>query len=202
MDQTAADALELGTWLGRGQAFGLAANQSLAAQAKCLRTLRETESYKSLGVTWEQFCVEYVGLSRRRVDELVEHLEEFGETYFRLSAIVCISPDSYRQIARKMVDDSLEIAGELVPIVPENANRIRGAVQRMRSELKQAREQTDLHSTPGISRLMARFDSVYEEMIRLAGLPLITNLQKAELRGLANYASERLSRLARLVEER
>jgi hypothetical protein len=201
MDQTAAQALELGTWLGRGQAFGLVANQSLAAQAKCLRTIRETESYKSLGVTWEQFCLEYVGLPRRRVDELIGHLEEFGETYFRLSEIVCISPESYRQIAQKVVNDSLEIAGELVPIVPENANRIRCAVQRMRAELKQAREQTDLHSTPSISRLLARFDSIYEEMARLAGLPLITSLQKAELRGLTNYATERLAQVAKQVSE-
>jgi len=192
---------ELGTWLGRGQAFGLVANQTLAAQARCLRTIRETEAYKSVCATWEEFCLQYVGLPRRRVDELIEKLEEFGETYFRLSEIVRISPETYRQIAQKVVDGSIEIGGELVPIVPENAPRIRSAVARMRSELKQARHEADIHSTPSISHLMARVDSIYEEMTRQAGRPLITDQQKAQLRGLTAYTTERMARVSKLVDE-
>ena len=192
---------ELGTWLGRGQAFGLVANQTLAAQARCLRTIRETEAYKSVCATWEEFCLQYVGLPRRRVDELIEKLEEFGETYFRLSEIVRISPETYLQIAQKVVDGSIEIGGELVPIVPENAPRIRSAVARMRSELKQARHEADIHSTPSISHLMARVDSIYEEMTRQAGRPLITDQQKAQLRGLTAYTTERMARVSKLVDE-
>jgi len=192
---------ELGTWLGRVQAFGLVANQTLAAQAQCLRTIRETEAYKSVCATWEEFCLQYVGLPRRRVDELIEKLEEFGETYFRLSEIVRISPETYRQIAQKVVDGSIEIGGELVPIVPENAPRIRSAVARMRSELKQARHEADIHSTPSISHLMARVDSIYEEMTRQAGRPLITDQQKAQLRGLTAYTTERMARVSKLVDE-
>lgn len=201
MDPNITKAVELGTWLGRGRAFGLVANMSMAAQAQCLRNIHESESYKPLDVTWEQFCMEYVGLPRRRVDEIIASLEEFGETYFRLSEIVRIAPDAYRQIAQKVVEGSIEIGGELVPIVAENAGRIRSAVCRMRHELKQARHEADIHSAPDVSRLMARFDALYEDMTRQAGRPLITKLEKAELRGLTAYATERLAKVARMVKE-
>jgi len=193
--------LELGVWLGRGQAFGLLANQSLAAQATCLRTIRESDAYHSVCPTWEEFCQQYVGLPRRRADEIIERLEEFGETYFQLAEIVRLSPNSYRQIAEKVVDGSIEIGGELVPIVAENAPRIRSAMSRIRSELKQARHQAEVHSTPSISHLMSRVDSIYEEMARQARRPLITQVEKAELRALTVYTTERMARVARLVKE-
>jgi len=200
MDPNIAQSVELGTWLGRGQAFGLVANMSLAAQAQCLRTVREAGSYKQLELTWEEFCLQYVGLSRRRADELIQRLEEFGETYFQLSEIVRLSPDSYRQIAEKVADGCIEIGGELVPIVAENAPRIRSAMSRMRSELKQARHEAEIHSTPSISHLMSRVDSIYEEMTRQARRPLITQVEKAELHALTNYTTERMARVARLVK--
>jgi len=193
--------LELGSWIGRGQAFGSVANQTLAAQAKCLHTIRENNAYQSVCATWEEFCQQYVGLARRRVDELIEKVEEFGETYFRLAEIVRISPDSYRQIADRIVESSIEIGGELVPIVAENGARIRGAVARLRSEMRQARHEADIHSSPDISRLMSRVDSIYEEMKRQAQRPLITSSQKAELRALTNYTIERMATVAKLVKE-
>ena len=201
MDKNVADGIELGAWLGRGQAFGLIANMSQAAQAECLRRIHDTEAYKVLEVTWEDFCRDYTGLTRRRVEEIIANLEEFGKTYFRLAEIVRISPETYRQIAEKVVEGSIEIGGELVPIAVENAARIRSAVSRMRSELKQARREAQLHCSPGISQLMSRVDSIYEEMARQAGQPLITKLEKAELRGLAAYTTERMARVTKLVKE-
>ena len=59
-------AFELGAMLGRGQAFGLVANQSLVSQSECVRRIYESGLYKSAGRTWEQFCPEYLGLSRQR----------------------------------------------------------------------------------------------------------------------------------------
>jgi hypothetical protein len=48
---------------------------------------------------------------------------------------------------------------------------------------------------------MARADSICEAMTRQAGLPLISNLQKAELRGLTVYITDRMAAVARLVKE-
>jgi hypothetical protein len=42
---------ELGKWIGRTEAFLLVANRCSAAQAECLRNLKESESYKMLGLT-------------------------------------------------------------------------------------------------------------------------------------------------------
>jgi len=56
-----------------------------------------------------------------------------------------ISPDSFRRIAPAVHEDSIEIAGELVPITPENTLKIKQAVlawqkdsQRTRAELAKA----------------------------------------------------------------
>src|SRR5713226_6006338 len=99
MENQNAPTLELGSWLGRSQAFGMVSNHCSAAQAKCLQEIRNSETYKSLGLTWDDFCPAYTGLSRKQIDAIVKNLDEFGATYFRLSEIVRISPDTYRQLA-------------------------------------------------------------------------------------------------------
>jgi len=42
--------LDLGNWLGRGQAFSLIANKCSAAQAQCLKNIRGQGACKSLGL--------------------------------------------------------------------------------------------------------------------------------------------------------
>jgi hypothetical protein len=138
MDQTTIQSIELGTWLGRGQAFGVIANGCTAAHAESLRQVRESEMYKQTGLTWDEFCPQYAGICRARADELIRNLTEFGETFFALSNIVRISPDTFRKVQKKIKNDSIEIGAELVPIVPENAARIRRAVQEARRDAKRA----------------------------------------------------------------
>ena len=48
--------LELGTWIGKSQAFGAIAKSCTGAEAACLKQIRDQRSYESLGLTWEQFC--------------------------------------------------------------------------------------------------------------------------------------------------
>jgi hypothetical protein len=130
---------ELGKWIGRIEAFLLVANRCTAAQAECLRNLKESELYKTLGLTWEQFCDEYAGISRATADRLIQRLEEFGAAYFRLTQLMRISPDVYRQIAGNIKDNTIELDGEAVPIAPENAPRIASAIRQMRQRLETAR---------------------------------------------------------------
>ena len=108
--------LDLGNWLGRGQAFSLIANKCSAAQAQCVKTIREQGAYKSLGV------------SRPHADQLIRRLDQFGAAYFHLAEIMRISPDSFRRITPAIQEDSIEIAGKLVPFSPENALKIKQAV--------------------------------------------------------------------------
>jgi hypothetical protein len=55
-DQTEASVLvSTGTWIGREQAFDTVARHCSAARVACLKQVRETEAYKTLNLTWEEF---------------------------------------------------------------------------------------------------------------------------------------------------
>jgi len=79
--------------VGRQQAFAVIANKCSAAQALCLKQVRETRLYEKLDLTWDEFCKEYAGIGRAYADRLIQQHEEFGEAYFRLSEIARISPE-------------------------------------------------------------------------------------------------------------
>lgn len=200
MDQNISESVELGAWLGRGQAFGMVANQCSAAHAECLRNVRESGSYKLLGLTWEEFCPNYAGLTRPRVDVLIQNLEEFGATYFRLSEIVRISPETYRRMVPKIEGEQIDIGGEMVSIVPENAVRIRLAVHRMRAELQQAKEQAEVLASPGITSLQSRLDSCFEEISRIAGR-ILSQLEVTALRGLVIYSTHHLKEISEKIRD-
>ncbi len=120
---------DLGARAGRGQALGAVANHALAAQAECLRAIRDSGAYKQLGLTWAAFCEQHVRLSRQSVEALIHRLEEFGDTYFRLSEIIHVSPETYRRLEPHIQDGHIESGGERIEITPENAARVRQAVR-------------------------------------------------------------------------
>ena len=127
MENNIPQVVALGTSIGRSQAFGLITYKCSAEQAKAFEQVWQSGSYKLLGLTWEKYCLDYAGLSHQRVEGIIRNRKEFGDIYLQLSDIIAISPETYRQIQPKVHDDCLEIAGEMVPILPENAARIREA---------------------------------------------------------------------------
>jgi hypothetical protein len=195
--------MDLGTWLGRGQAFSLIANKCAAAQAECLKRIREEGSYKSLGFTWEDFCPQHLGLSRSRADQLIRQLDEFGAAYFHLAEIMQISTDSYRRIAGVIHDDSIEIGGELVPITPENALKIKQAVLALQKESERARAELAKAQAahPTITGLKNRLEACFQEMSALADGPRELG-EDAALRGLVRYSLSKLKRLLRNIDRR
>jgi hypothetical protein len=90
---------DLGTWLGRRQAFGMMAGKSIAADAECLRQIRDQRLYKNKTSTWAEFCARYIGASKPHVDRMIRHLEEFGPQFFQLSELTRIPLESYRAAA-------------------------------------------------------------------------------------------------------
>jgi len=81
-----------------------------------------------------------------------------------------ISPDSFRRIAPAIQEDSVEIAGQLVPITPENALKIKQAVlawqkdtQRARAELAKAQA-----ANASIISLKSRLDACSAALARPA----------------------------------
>jgi hypothetical protein len=50
------EVLDLGTWMGRKQAFASLAGGCSAADAECLRQMRDGKKYRALGMSWAEFC--------------------------------------------------------------------------------------------------------------------------------------------------
>src|ERR1019366_249941 len=102
--------MNLGAWLGRHQAFGLIANRCSAADAECLKAIRDGGEYKQFELTWEQFCGKHAGVSRVYADRQIHCLEEFGGNYFRFADVMPI------------------------PLVRENRGKVAAAIEAMRAK--------------------------------------------------------------------
>jgi hypothetical protein len=126
--------LDLGIWLGRKQAFSAVAGRCSAADAECLRQIRESKTYRSLDLTWDQFCKEKVGVTRPVVDKMIRQLEEFGPAFFQLASILRITADEYRLIAGSVAEDGLLYDGEKIAIDAQNTSRLAQAVDALRSQ--------------------------------------------------------------------
>src|SRR5260370_9140394 len=113
--------LALGTWLGRHQAFALISSKCSAADAECLRQIRDNKYYKAIGLTWEEFCSRHAGVDRKTADRIVERLEEFGEAYFNLSQLLPIQPPGDRLLASNVTRNTLDADAPPCPLPPETA---------------------------------------------------------------------------------
>jgi hypothetical protein len=194
MDQQTTQTLELGTWLGRGQAFGVIANGCNAAQAECLRQIHDSEKYKLTGLSWDEFCPQFAGISRQRTDDIIKNLNEFGKTFFDLSNIVRISPEAYRKVQKRIKNDCIEIGTELVPIIPENAARIRRAVQEARRDAKRA--WTENRAMKGETNVvMALLEDCFRGLEHQACHVLMTKGEFETLTGIVEYIQGKAERI-------
>ena len=192
--------IEAGAWVGRQQAFAVIANKCSAAQALCLKQVRESQVFEKLGLSWEEFCKEYAGISRVQAERLIQQHEEFGDAYFRLSEIARISPETYRQIAGQVSDEGLEFDGGKLALIPENGPKIRAAIQTLRTQLKQAREASQ-PAVHGIVHLQVRLDALIEEISMMTRRPLDPDY-RAAVRGLAVHGIHKLTDLAESLDTR
>ena len=190
---------ELGTWVGRRQAFGLIANKCSAADAECLRQMRENKRYKSVAADWEEFCPRYLGLSRGQADKLIHRLEEFGTAYFELSQIVRIPEDAYRAISGAVSGHSIEYNGETIPISEENGPRIAEVVTLLREQMVDMLLAAPL-SIPTEQRrklraVRKRLEAGFKQLETISGSELL-DADRAEAVALIAYGLERLSQLS------
>ena len=179
--------MNLGAWLGRHQAFGLIANRCSAADAECLKAIRDGGEYKQLGLTWEQFCTKHAGVSRVHAERQIHYLEEFGGNFFRFTEVMPISPGTYRLIAGAVSDQGLECDGERIPLVRENRDKVAAAVTAIR-----AKTESRTTSQPSIAAVRKRVDALLAEAHVVAGQAS----GRVELIGMLEEGSESLRRLA------
>ena len=123
---------DLGTWLGRRQAFCIVAGKASAADVDCLRQIRDQKLHLAKTRDWGEFCSQFLGASKSHVNSEIRYLLKYGPQYFELAKITRIPPDAYRAIADHVNSQGLELDGEVIPLVTENGQRLAAAVAELR----------------------------------------------------------------------
>ena len=150
-----------------------------------------------LGLTWDEFCKDYAGLSRQHADHLIHQYAEFGDAYFRLSEIARVSSRTYRQIAPHVDGETIEIDGEKFALTPANATRIRAAIQSLRQRTRPAAAAS--RPPADVIELQLRVDGLIADIAKsVRAFRLVESLNPH--RGLIAYAMSKLRALARQLE--
>jgi hypothetical protein len=189
------ESVAVGTWIGREQAFNALAHHCSKARVACLKQIHDTEAYKGLNLTWDEFCPEHAGISRTHADRLIGQFAEFGAPYFELTDIVPVSPAVYRQIEPAVAGGTIEFRGEQISIIPENAVKIKAAIYALRKEVEHVKSEALTRTPPDLTSLQTRIDACCEDFDRLIGQP--GQEQMPGLRALVTYNIERLNDLAK-----
>ena len=189
--------IDIGSWLGLQQAFAIVSGSCSAARAQCLKQVRDSQMLDDLGFTWEEFCKDYAGISRAHADNLIRQHAEFGDAYFRLSEIARVSTRTYRRIAAHIDGETIEIDGEKLALVPANANRIRAAIQALRSRARPAA----VASRPpaDLIELQIRIDALAEDFSK--SVRALNSIESRDPhRALVAHAANKFRALARHLE--
>ena len=198
---------ELDQLLGERRAFSRVADSCSAADAECLRRMRDERLYLSKSPNWKQFCARYLEISKTEADRIIHRFEEFGQAFFDVSHIVRISPESYRAIAHAVKDKAIEYNGELIPLTSENSHRVSAAVNALRQAAapKPDPKPAIQAATPAPAPAMVAPPAMHE---RIRALELRTYDIMAELRHLCDETSrgscdrQNIQRLARDLRQR
>lgn len=129
--QTDNSVFDLGTWLGRKQAFGLISSRCLVADIECLAEIRENKRYRSLGVSWSEFCSQHLGITARWADMLIRRLETLGPDFFKLNSFTRIRPADFQRISASVTQDGLSFGGEIIPFDAEHTAELEHAVEEL-----------------------------------------------------------------------
>jgi hypothetical protein len=163
--------------MGRKQAFASLAGGCSAADAECLRQMRDGKKYRALGLSWADFCKQRIGTTRQTADKIIRRLEEFGPQYFRLAQATGITPSEYRRITGSVSDKGLAHAGELIPITAEEGPRLIAAVEELRrqseSESEAAKDEAG-DQDRAIEKAERLLHKAVDEIGRVEDMPLDT----------------------------
>ena len=126
--------LELGIMLGQRRAFGLVAGRCSAAQAECLRKVRDEKTYLKFATTWDESCVRQLKISKRTADRAIALLKKHGTLYFETAALTGITPAEFERIEQAIQRDGIHAGSDVIALIPENAARAVDAVARLQAE--------------------------------------------------------------------
>jgi len=148
---------ELHKWLGRREAFSTMAGRCSAADVECIRRMRDEKLYLSKAPEWGEFCENELHMSKSSANRLIGALEKFGAEYFQIAQVTKISAAEYAAIAPKVCSEGIAWNGELIPLVPENRERISIAVSSLKASVKRE---------PSARERLARLDAAAERLLK------------------------------------
>jgi hypothetical protein len=124
---------------GRIKAFTFIEKVATVATLVQLKQIKESKVYRDLpGMgTWQNYC-DYIGLSRRKVDEDLQNLEEFGEQFLATVASFSLGYRELRKL-RKLTgdgtllvsDNEVQIGDERIPFSADNREDLQAALERL-----------------------------------------------------------------------
>ncbi|MGA3019040.1 MAG: nuclear transport factor 2 family protein [Bryobacteraceae bacterium] len=120
------------------QGFAGIGSHCSAAQAHCLKKARDCRAFEPLGLTWDEYVERRFGISRAKADQLIRHLDQFGENYFHISQFARIGPATYRRLVNRVIDGRLHFDAKQLEIAPENVPKIQAVIESIRAEWRQA----------------------------------------------------------------
>jgi hypothetical protein len=132
---------ELGTLVGRRQAFSVVAGRASAADVDCLRQIRDSRLYRSKAATWAEFCTNCLGVSKAHVNRMIRCLEKYGPRYFALTQFTRVPPSVFETIAPHLTEEGLTIDGETFALSADNTEQIAAAVAELRKRAGGAENQ-------------------------------------------------------------
>ena len=162
-----ADTFEIGTLVGERRTLSKLAGGCSAADAECLRKIRESKHYLSKCKTWDEFCPKYLGMSRTSADRLIRQLEEFGPESFTTLQQLGLTTQQYRLMAPQVKDQALHHAGQSIRLLPENGPQIHAALREIREA---TRREDDPTPSERLSALAGRCAEVVDEFRALLRL--------------------------------
>ena len=160
----------LGMMLGNRRAFAAVAGRCSAADAECLRRIRDQKLYLRRAATWEEFCPNHLGLSRAHANRIIRNLEEFGPDYFEVAQLTRITPEQYRAIAPAIRERNIHVNGQAIALIPENSDRVTAAVAELRQAAPPAPPQ--LSPQERMAALGRRFGQLTADFEEFAAIPL------------------------------
>src|SRR5690242_4295377 len=125
-------AMDIGELIGQTKAFTRIAGRCTAAKAQALTAIHDEKQYRKLGMDWNGFCQNKVGINRRLADQIIREFKEFGPQYFDLAQVTPINAAQYRLIAASVSEQGLTHAGETIAFTEKNAPRLAAAVADLR----------------------------------------------------------------------
>src|SRR6185369_10794824 len=108
---------KLGEILGTRRAFSSVAGRCSAADAACLRRLRDEKLFAARTATWDEFCPKFLGMSRANANRVIGYLDEFGPDYFELAQLTRINPTEFRAIAANIKYKAVHWEGEAIALI-------------------------------------------------------------------------------------